>query len=276
MDKQKALETALQQLEKQFGKGTVMRLGENAAMQVEAISTGSLSLDVALGIGGVPRGRIIEVYGPESSGKTTLALQTVAQAQKMGGTAAFIDAEHALDPVYAKALGVDIDELLVSQPDSGEQALEIAEALVRSGAVEIIVIDSVAALVPQQEIEAVAGRVIETLTWTVDRLSFQADTAKKIAHLKELYYKEPGTEEETPENAGESDSGKTESEEPAKAPEKAAEASAQTGTGNDAPAREVGNSGGGSPAIYGTGLRNNVNRKLAPTQKYQQRVKKEL
>mgnify|MGYP006924773285 CR=1 FL=1 len=129
---------------------------------------------------------------------------------------------------------------------------------------------------PQQEIEVVAGRVIETLTWTVDRLSFQADTAKKIAHLKELYYKEPGTEEETPENAGESDSGKTESEEPAKAPEKAAEASAQTGTGNDAPAREVGNSGGGSPAIYGTGLRNNVNRKLAPTQKYQQRVKKEL
>ena len=129
---------------------------------------------------------------------------------------------------------------------------------------------------PQQEIEAVTGRVIETLTWTVDRLSFQTDTAKKIAHLKELYYKEPGTEEETPENSGESDSGKTESEEPAKAPEKAAEASAQTETGNDAPAREVGNSGGGSPAIYGTGLRNNVNRKLAPTQKYQQRVKKEL
>lgn len=129
---------------------------------------------------------------------------------------------------------------------------------------------------PQQEIEAVTGRVIETLTWTVDRLSFQTDTAKKIAHLKELYYKEPGTEEETPENAGESDSGKTESEEPAKAPEKAAEASVQTETGNDAPAREVGNSGGGSPAIYGTGLRNNVNRKLAPTQKYQQRVKKEL
>ena len=129
---------------------------------------------------------------------------------------------------------------------------------------------------PQQEIEAVTGRVIETLTWTVDRLSFQTDTAKKIAHLKDLYYKEPGTEEETPENAGESDSGKTESEEPAKSPEKAAEASAQTETGNDAPAREVGNSGGGSPAIYGTGLRNNVNRKLAPTQKYQQRVKKEL
>lgn len=129
---------------------------------------------------------------------------------------------------------------------------------------------------PQQEIEAVTGRVIETLTWTVDRLSFQADTAKKIAHLKELYYKEPGTEEEEPENAGESDSGKAESEEPAKAPEKAAEASAQTGTGNDAPAREVGNSGGGSPAIYGTGLRNNINRKLAPTQKYQQKLKKEL
>lgn len=129
---------------------------------------------------------------------------------------------------------------------------------------------------PQQEIEAVTGRVIETLTWTVDRLSFQTDTAKKIAHLKELYYKEPGTEEETPENAGESDSGKTESEEPTKVPEKAAEASAQTETGNDAPTREVGNSGGGSPAIYGSGLRNNVNRKLAPTQKYQQRVKKEL
>ena len=141
MDKQKALETALQQLEKQFGKGTVMRLGENPAMQVEAISTGSLSLDVALGIGGVPRGRIIEVYGPESSGKTTLALHVVASAQKRGGEAAFIDAEHALDPVYAKALGVDTDSLLVSQPDTGEQALEIAEALVRSGAVDVLVVD---------------------------------------------------------------------------------------------------------------------------------------
>ena len=157
MDKQKALETALQQLEKQFGKGTVMRLGENAAMQVEAISTGSLSLDVALGIGGVPRGRIIEVYGPESSGKTTLALHVVASAQKQGGEAAFIDAEHALDPVYAKALGVDTDSLLVSQPDPGEQALEIAEALVRSGAVDVLVVDSVAALVPKAEIEGEMG-----------------------------------------------------------------------------------------------------------------------
>ena len=157
MDKQKALETALQQLEKQYGKGTVMRLGENAAMQVEAISTGSISLDVALGIGGVPRGRIIEIYGPESSGKTTLALHVVAAAQKKGGEAAFIDAEHALDPVYAKALGVDTDSLLVSQPDTGEQALEIAEALVRSGAIDVLVVDSVAALVPKAEIEGEMG-----------------------------------------------------------------------------------------------------------------------
>lgn len=157
MDKQKALETALQQLEKQYGKGTVMRLGENAAMQVEAISTGSISLDVALGIGGVPRGRIIEIYGPESSGKTTIALHVIASAQKLGGEAAFIDAEHALDPVYAKNLGVNIDDLLVSQPDSGEQALEVCEALVRSGAIDIVVIDSVAALVPQAEIEGDMG-----------------------------------------------------------------------------------------------------------------------
>ena len=157
MDKQKALETALQQLEKQYGKGTVMRLGENAAMQVEAISTGSISLDVALGIGGVPRGHIIEIYGPESSGKTTLALHVVAAAQKKGGEAAFIDAEHALDPVYAKALGVDTDSLLVSQPDTGEQALEIAEALVRSGAIDVLVVDSVAALVPKAEIEGEMG-----------------------------------------------------------------------------------------------------------------------
>ena len=157
MDKQKALETALQQLDKQFGKGTVMRLGENPAMQVEAISTGSISLDVALGIGGVPRGRIIEIYGPESSGKTTLALHVVASAQRDGGEAAFIDAEHALDPVYAKALGVDTDSLLVSQPDTGEQALEIAEALVRSGAVDVLVVDSVAALVPKAEIEGEMG-----------------------------------------------------------------------------------------------------------------------
>ena len=157
MDKQKALETALQQLEKQYGKGTVMRLGENVAMQVEAISTGSVSLDVALGIGGVPRGRIVEIYGPESSGKTTIALHVIASAQNKGGEAAFIDAEHALDPVYAKALGVDTDSLLVSQPDTGEQALEIAEALVRSGAIDVLVVDSVAALVPKAEIEGEMG-----------------------------------------------------------------------------------------------------------------------
>lgn len=157
MDKKEALKTALQQLEKQYGKGAVMRLGENTAMHVEAISTGSISLDVALGIGGVPRGRIVEIYGPESSGKTTMALHIIASAQKKGGEAAFIDAEHALDPVYAKALGVDTDSLLVSQPDNGEQALEIAEALVRSGAVDVLVVDSVAALVPKAEIEGEMG-----------------------------------------------------------------------------------------------------------------------
>ena len=147
-DKKKALAAALSQIEKQFGKGSVMRLGENTGMTVEHIPTGSIGLDLALGIGGLPRGRIIEIYGPESSGKTTVALHSVAEAQKLGGTAAFIDAEHALDPVYAKALGVDIDSLLVSQPDTGEQGLDIAEALVRSGAVDIVVIDSVAALTP--------------------------------------------------------------------------------------------------------------------------------
>lgn len=157
MDKKKALETALAQLDKQFGKGTVMRLGENKALNIEAISTGSLSLDMALGVGGVPKGRIIEIYGPESSGKTTIALHIVAAAQKAGGEAAFIDAEHALDPVYAKALGVDIDSLLVSQPDTGEQGLEIAEALVRSGAVDVVIVDSVAALVPKMEIEGEMG-----------------------------------------------------------------------------------------------------------------------
>lgn len=156
-DKNKALATALQQIEKQFGQGAVMRLGENMGMQVEHISTGSLSLDYALGIGGMPRGRIVEIYGPESSGKTTLALHVVAEAQKAGGTAAFIDVEHALDPVYSKALGVDIDSLLVSQPDTGEQALEITEALVRSGAIDVVVIDSVAALVPKAEIEGEMG-----------------------------------------------------------------------------------------------------------------------
>lgn len=156
-EKQKALKTAMDQIEKKFGKGAVMRLGENAAMNVECIKTGSLMLDIALGIGGIPKGRIVEIYGPESSGKTTVALHCVAEAQKAGGTAAFIDVEHALDPVYAAHLGVDIDSLLVSQPDSGEQALEIAEALVRSGAVDIIVVDSVAALVTRAEIDGEMG-----------------------------------------------------------------------------------------------------------------------
>lgn len=156
-EKMKALEAALGQIEKQFGKGSVMKLGEFQAMNVEAIPTGALSLDIALGIGGIPRGRIVEVYGPESSGKTTLALHMIAEAQKLGGEAAFIDAEHALDPVYAKHLGVDIDNLIVSQPDTGEQALEIAEALVRSGALDVIVIDSVAALVPKAEIDGDMG-----------------------------------------------------------------------------------------------------------------------
>ncbi|MBE5805292.1 MAG: recombinase RecA [Clostridiales bacterium] len=156
-EKRKALEAALSQIEKQFGKGSVMKLGDFSAMNVEAIPTGALSLDVALGIGGIPRGRIIEVFGPESSGKTTLTLHMIAEAQKLGGEAAFIDAEHALDPVYAKHLGVDIDNLIVSQPDTGEQALEIAEALVRSGALDIIVVDSVAALVPKAEIDGDMG-----------------------------------------------------------------------------------------------------------------------
>lgn len=156
-DRQKALDTALGQIEKQFGKGAVMKLGQNSTLNVEAISTGSLSLDLALGIGGVPKGRIIEIFGPESSGKTTVALHVAAQAQKAGGTAVFIDVEHALDPVYAQALGVDIDSLLVSQPDTGEQALEIAEALVRSGAVDVVVVDSVAAMVTKAEIEGEMG-----------------------------------------------------------------------------------------------------------------------
>ena len=157
IEKKKALEAALGQIEKQFGKGAVMKLGENAQMSVDVIPTGALSLDIALGIGGVPRGRIIEVFGPESSGKTTVALHMIAEAQKIGGEAAFIDAEHALDPVYAKNLGVDIDNLIVAQPDTGEQALEIAEALVRSGAIDIIVVDSVAALVPKAEIDGDMG-----------------------------------------------------------------------------------------------------------------------
>lgn len=155
--KKQALKTAISQLEKQYGEGTIMKLGENTHMNVQAIHTGSLGLDLALGIGGVPRGRIIEIYGPESSGKTTVALHVIAEVQKTGGEAAFIDAEHALDPVYAKALGVDIDNLLVSQPDCGEDALEITEALVRSGAIDVVVVDSVAALVPRQEIEGDMG-----------------------------------------------------------------------------------------------------------------------
>ncbi|MBR5253230.1 MAG: recombinase RecA [Clostridia bacterium] len=156
-EKKKALATAISQLEKSYGKGTIIKMGENPKMNVSAVSTGSISLDMALGIGGLPRGRIVEVYGPESSGKTTIALHAIAEVQKIGGEAAFIDAEHALDPVYAKNLGVNIDNLLVSQPDSGEQALEICDALVRSGAIDIVVIDSVAALVPQEEIDGDMG-----------------------------------------------------------------------------------------------------------------------
>ncbi|OOO63434.1 recombinase RecA [Clostridium tepidum] len=156
-EKLKAIEAAMGQIEKQFGKGSIMKLGEDSILNIESISTGSLDLDIALGIGGVPRGRIIEIYGPESSGKTTVALHILAEAQKMGGAAAFIDAEHALDPSYARNVGVDIDNLIVSQPDTGEQALEITEALVRSGAVDVIVVDSVAALVPRAEIEGEMG-----------------------------------------------------------------------------------------------------------------------
>ena len=158
-DKRAALETVMQRIERECGKGSIMRLGENAAMNVSAVSTGSLALDFALGIGGVPRGRITEIYGPESSGKTTIALHVIAEVQKQGGEAAFIDAEHALDPVYAKKLGVDINNLLVSQPDCGEDALNITEQLVRSGAVDIVVVDSVAALVPRQEIEGDMGHL---------------------------------------------------------------------------------------------------------------------
>ena len=156
-EKRKALDTAMSQIEKQFGKGAIMKLGEFKAVAVDAIPTGALSLDIALGIGGLPRGRIIEIFGPESSGKTTLALHAIAEAQKLGGEVAFIDAEHALDPVYAKNLGVDVDNLIVSQPDTGEQALEITEALVRSGAMDLIVVDSVAALVPKAEIDGDMG-----------------------------------------------------------------------------------------------------------------------
>jgi recombination protein RecA len=171
MDKSKALETALGQIERNFGKGSIMRLGKNPAMDIEALSTGSLSLDVALGIGGLPKGRIIEIYGPESSGKTTLALHVLAEAQKNGGVGAFIDAEHALDPVYAAKLGVDLDDLLVSQPDAGEQALEIADTLVRSGAIDVLVVDSVAALTPRAELE---GEMGDSLPGLQARLMSQA------------------------------------------------------------------------------------------------------
>ncbi len=171
MDKSKALEAALGQIERNFGKGSIMRLGSNTTMDVEALSTGSLGLDVALGIGGLPRGRIIEIYGPESSGKTTLALHVIAEAQKSGGVGAFVDAEHALDPVYAGKLGVDLDDLLVSQPDTGEQALEIADTLVRSGAVDVLVIDSVAALTPKAELE---GEMGDSLPGLQARLMSQA------------------------------------------------------------------------------------------------------
>ncbi|MAK62625.1 MAG: recombinase RecA [Ponticaulis sp.] len=171
VDKQKALQTALGQIERNFGKGSVMRLGDNQAMDIEAVSTGSLGLDIALGIGGLPKGRIIEVYGPESSGKTTLALHVVAEAQKNGGVCAFIDAEHALDPVYAGKLGVDLDDLLVSQPDTGEQALEITDTLVRSGAIDVLVVDSVAALTPRAELE---GEMGDSLPGLQARLMSQA------------------------------------------------------------------------------------------------------
>jgi recombination protein RecA len=170
-DKSKALEAALSQIERAFGKGSIMKLGTSTALEIEAISTGSLGLDIALGIGGLPKGRIIEIYGPESSGKTTLALQTVAEAQKVGGICAFIDAEHALDPIYAKKLGVNIDELLISQPDTGEQALEIADTLVRSGAVSVLVVDSVAALTPKAELE---GEMGDSLPGLQARLMSQA------------------------------------------------------------------------------------------------------
>jgi len=170
-DKKKALETALAQIEKNFGKGAIMRLGDDIPVNVEAISTGSLSLDLALGIGGVPRGRIVEIYGPESSGKTTLALHILASAQKEGGEVAFIDVEHALEPAYARALGVDIDSLLISQPDTGEQALEITEQLVRSGALDVVVVDSVAALLPRSELE---GEMGESSVGVIARLMSQA------------------------------------------------------------------------------------------------------
>ena len=191
-DKKQALDTAIRQIEKNFGKGAVMRLGDRPEMNVEAIPTGSLALDAALGIGGVPKGRIIEIYGPESSGKTTLALHILAEAQKRGGEVAFVDAEHALDPVYAAALGVDTDNLLVSQPDNVEQALEIAEALVRSGAIDVIVIDSVAALVPKAELDgemgdASVGLQARLMSKAMRKLAAEHPSEKVGEEIRKLY-----------------------------------------------------------------------------------------
>src|SRR6202522_3471179 len=185
-DRSKALDAALSQIEKQFGKGSIMRLGENTHMQIEAISTGALSLDLALGIGGLPRGRIVELFGPESSGKSTLAMHVVAEAQRNGGICAYIDAEHAMDPIYAKAIGVNIDDLLISQPDTGEQALEISDMLIRSGALELMVIDSVAALTPRAEIEgemgdAHVGLQARLLSQALRKLTGAVSASKTIA-----------------------------------------------------------------------------------------------
>ena len=194
MDKTKALSAALSQIERQFGKGSVMKLGKNdRSMDVETISSGSLGLDIALGVGGLPRGRVVEIYGPESSGKTTLALHTVAEGQKKGGICAFIDAEHALDPVYARKLGVNIDELLISQPDTGEQALEICDTLVRSGAVDVLVIDSVAALVPRAELEGEMGDALPGLAGAADEpgASKTHRLDQQVQHHGDLHQPDP-------------------------------------------------------------------------------------
>src|SRR6202030_826489 len=194
MDKTKALSAALSQIERQFGKGSVMRLGKNdRSMDVETISSGSLGLDIALGVGGLPRGRVVEIYGPESSGKTTLALHTVAEGQKKGGICAFIDAEHALDPVYARKLGVNIDELLISQPDTGEQALEICDTLVRSGAVDVLVIDSVAALVPKHELEGEMSQALRKLTASINKSNTMVIFINQIRMKIGVMYGSPET-----------------------------------------------------------------------------------
>lgn len=205
MDKQKAVEAALSQIERAFGKGSVMRLGQQEALQIEAISTGSLGLDIALGIGGLPKGRIVEIYGPESSGKTTLTLHVIAEAQKSGGTCAFIDAEHALDPAYARKLGVNIDDLLIAQPDAGEQALEIADTLVRSGGIDVVVIDSVAALVPKAELEGDMGdshmglqarlmsQALRKLTGSISRSNCMVIFINQIRHKIGVMFGSPET-----------------------------------------------------------------------------------